>query len=180
LVILFTHGHVYVFKHVFHCFLKIFLESGLVESWCFRTVLRLRSTVSSATIASESIPSSSVCSLSVIFPRVMSITTMRSMMMSWSLSLESSSERRSASIDVPVCLSLRVLVLVNNRKDSSRSLHWGVDFQKSIWMLFSFLTHGAVVKVLSDTAFKSWSDDRTNSTAVTLDVHVLYRSVVIV
>jgi hypothetical protein len=84
-----------------------------------------------------------------------------------------SSESGCTGVDVSVSLCSWVLIFVNDCKNSSWGLGWIVDLQKSVRMVSSFLTGGAVIEILADTALESCSDDRGHTATIAFDVHVL-------
>lgn len=92
----------------------------------------------------------------------------------WSMRwLRMGSENRCTGVDISVGLCSRMLIFVNDCEDRSWGLRRVVDLQEGVRMLSSFLTGGAVVKILADTALESWSGDWGHTTTVTFDVHVL-------
>jgi len=188
-----------VLEHILHCVLQVSLEGSLVKwtslilsaSILFCSGLRVGRTIGSASLSCKRHMLSfathewAVLSWPTTFPVRMSRTSVAVVML-WSSTVATtpvvrwtlwwmrvSSENRCNSVDFSVSLYFRMLIFVNNCKDCNWSLRWIVDLQECVRVLSSFLTGGAEIKILADTALVSRSNDWGHTATIAFDVHVL-------
>lgn len=70
-----------------------------------------------------------------------------------------------------ICLSIWH-TLINDSEHNFWNLSWIFDFQKSMWMRFILFTIFTIIEVFANTTLVSWTNNRSNSTAITLNIRM--------